>query len=133
MITEPKQAMPRDWDETDFARELMAFSDRKYKLDELKAEDEQHKKLLVDYCKTHRVKEFVIANQRFTCRKGTKRVFSDYVNREITRYEQKIKEMKEKAIENEEKGIESAVNCTTTVNEFKSMQRSPLGEKDSEF
>lgn len=130
MITEPKNNMPTEWNETDFARELMAFSERKYKIDALKAEEEDQKKLLVEYCRTNHIKEFVIAEQRFTCKKGTKRVFSDYVNREITRYKQKIQDMEEKAIENEEKGVVSTINCTTTVTEFKTMVRTALTGKE---
>ena len=55
-------------------------------------------------------------------------MFSSYVNREIKRYEEKIKEAKEKAIENEEKGIQSKVTCSTTVNEFNTMERRALAE-----
>ena len=86
--------------------------------------------LFVEYCRTNHIKEFVIAEQRFTCKKGTKRVFSDYVNREITRYKQKIQDMEEKAIENEEKGVDSTINCTTTVTEFKTMVRTALTGKE---
>ena len=128
MTTLPNQVMPKEWTESDFARELMAFSERKDQIEALKAAEDAHKKLLVDYCQRNQVKQFVIANHRFTCSKGTKRTFSSYVNREIKRYEEKIKEMKAEAIENEEAGIESAVTCTTTVNEFNTMTRTSLRE-----
>tara|TARA_B100000405_G_scaffold302499_1_gene265960 strand:- start:5147 stop:5650 length:504 start_codon:yes stop_codon:yes gene_type:complete len=128
MTNLPNQVMPMEWTESDFARELMAFSERKDQIEALKAAEEAHKKLLVAYCQRNQVKEFVIANHRFTCKKSTKRVFSSYVNREIKRYEEKIKEAKEKAIENEEKGIQSKVTCSTTVNEFNTMERRALAE-----
>ena len=128
MTTLPNQVMPMEWTESDFARELMAFSERKDQIEALKAAEDAHKKLLVDYCQRNQVKEFVIANHRFTCKKSTKRVFSSYVNREIKRYEEKIKDMRAQAVENEENGIDSQVTCTTTVNEFKTMERRALAE-----
>ena len=130
MTTLPNQVMPMEWTESDFARELMAYSERKDQIEALKAAEDAHKKLLVDYCKRNQVKQFVIANHRFTCAKGTKRRFSSYVNREIKRYEEKIKDMKAEAIENEEAGVESAVTCTTTVNEFNTITRTALPEEE---
>ena len=94
--------MTKSWTPSDFEAEMLLFLRRKDEIQALEKAHKQHRDQILAYMQKHDLRSVPVEGRCISVTRSTKKIYTPWVERELSKYREMIEQMQRNAIANSE-------------------------------